>query len=197
MGRGSRGFTLLELMIALTIMALIAVNITMVTRTGTEAARAGIFDITLNDELETTLDRISLAVMSSRADDIYPRRTSPGFTPNVTYTVTLGYEGGVEVQGPPERIAFNETALGGQVVWLESPGEVDERRVVWSNWVPILSKREEPNGVDDNANELPDEAGLAFDMDGDLVNIHLTIERLDPHGVPVPKDRLIRVTCRN
>ncbi len=200
------GFTLLEVMIALTIMALIAVNIAMVTRTGSEAARAGIFDITLNDEADTTLDRITLAVMSSRADDIYPRRTSPGFTSDITYSVTLGYEDGVEVQSPPENISFNETPGGGQIVWLESPGEADERRVVWSNWVPTLGSsifagqaftKEELNGVDDNGNELPDEAGLAFDMDGDLVNIHLTIERIGPRGSLVPASRLVQVTCRN
>lgn len=201
MERRNLGFTLLEVMIALTIMALLAVNISMVTRTGTEAARAGIFDITLNDEADATLDRISLAVMSSRADDIYPRRTSPGFTSDITYTVTLGYEGGVEVQSPPESIAFKLTPLGGQIVWLESPGEAAERRVVWSNWVPTLGSstlaKEVLNGVDDNGNELPDESGLAFDMQGDLVNIHLTIERINPQGNLVPAVRLIQVTCRN
>lgn len=197
MRRRDAGFTLLEVMIAMTIMALVAVNISMVTRTGTEAARAGIFDVLLNDEADTTLDRITLAVMSSRADDIYPRRTSPGFTSNITYSVTLGYENGVEVQSPPENIAFNTTPMGGQIVWKESPGEADERRVVWSNWVPVYFAREEPNGVDDNDNGLPDEAGLAFDMEGDLVNIHLTVERLNPQGIAVPVTRLIQVTCRN
>lgn len=203
MRRRDAGFTLLEVMIAMTIMALVAVNISMVTRTGTEAARAGIFDVLLNDEADTTLDRITLAVMSSRADDIYPRRTSPGFTSNITYSVTLGYENGVEVQSPPENIAFNTTPMGGQIVWKESPGEADERRVVWSNWIPTLGSsstvaiKEELNGVDDNGNELPDETGLAFDMIGDLVNIHLTVERLDPQGVPVQEARRIQVTCRN
>ena len=37
--RHKGGFTLLELVIAMTIMALIAVNVSMVTRTGSEAAR--------------------------------------------------------------------------------------------------------------------------------------------------------------
>ena len=41
------------------------------------------------------------------------------------------------------------------------------------------------------------ETGLAFDMIDELVNIHLTIERINPDGQLTPTTRHIQVTCRN
>lgn len=191
------GFTLLEIVIALTITALLAVNIAMVSRTSSEATRSGIFWTTINDEADLTLDRISLAVMSSRADNIYPVRIAPGHTPEISYSVSLGVEEGELIESPPESISYLETGTGGKIVWKESPGLEEERSVTWSNWVPQLHMGEIDNGGDDNDNQLIDERGLAFDMVDDRVNIHLTISRIDHNGELVPTARNITVTCRN
>ena len=195
--RHKDGFTLLELVIAMTILALIAVNVTMVTRTGSEAARSGVFWQTLNDEADQTLDRVSLALMSSTADNLYPQAVAPNYTNEVSYSVSLGVEGGEVIESPPESIRWEEVDDHGRVRWSENPGLPNERSVTWSNWVPTFSEGELFNGDDDNGNSVVDETGLAFDMEGELVNIYLTIERQDPRGEWMPATRKIQVTCRN
>ena len=193
------GFTLLEVMIALAIMVLIIMNVTMVAKTSTEAARNGVFRTRLDDEVNLTLDRISLAVMSSKSDDVYPPTVAPAHTSRVDFAISLGIdENGNEITGDPERIEW-EVGNGtpGRVVWSQNPETVGERSVVWSNWVPELFQGEIINAEDDNQNGLFDEGGLAFDMDGDQVNIHLTIERQDPRGMMVPQNLSVNVTCRN
>ncbi len=191
------GFTLLELVIALAILALVSVNVTLVTRTGSQAVRSGAFWQTLNDEADQTLDRISLALMASDASNLYPIAISPLYTNAVSYKVSLGVEDGQPVESPPESISWEELEDRGRIQWRENPGLPEERGVTWSNWVPSFFDGETFNGSDDNGNALVDESGLAFDMEGDLVNIHLTIERPNPDGQPVPVTRKIQVTCRN
>lgn len=191
------GFTMLELVIALTILALVSVNVVMVARTGSEAARSGAFRQTLNDEADQTLDRISLALMSSDAEDLYPVAIAPLYTNEVTYTVSLGVEDGTPVVSPPESIAWEQTSERGRVRWAENPGTPDERIVTWSNWVPMFFDGELFNGKDDNDNVIVDESGLAFDMKGNLINIHLTVERQGPDGKWVPATRSLQVTARN
>jgi len=193
----SAGFTLLELVIALTILALIGVNVSMVTRTGSEAARSGMFRQTLNDEADQTLDRISLALMSSGAENLYPIAIAPLYTNEVTYSISLGVEDGEVIESQPESITWEQLEDRGRVLWSENPGQPNERSVSWSNWVPTFHEGEEFNGADDNGNVIVDESGLAFDMRGALVNIHLTIERPDHHGEWVPATRRLQVTCRN
>lgn len=195
--RHQAGFTLLELMIALTIVSLLAVNVVMVMRTGSEAARSGVFFKTLNDEADQTLDRISLALMSSDAENLYPVAVAPLYTNEVTYSVSLGVVDGEVIESPPESIGWDALADRGRVLWAENPGLENERIVSWSNWVPTFHEGEDFNGDDDNGNEIVDESGLAFDMIGALVNIHLTVERQGPDGEWTPTTRRLQITCRN
>ena len=59
------GFTLVEVLIASVIIALISVNIAMVARTGSQATANGLVHELLDSELDLTLDRIKLALMSA------------------------------------------------------------------------------------------------------------------------------------
>ncbi len=193
------GFTVIEVLIATTILSLIVVNVSMVSDSGSRAARAGAFKSKLEDEADLTLDRISLALMSSSVESVYPQTPAPAYTSEVSYSISLGVGAtGEMISGDLERISWIEQAgLPGRVLWAQNPGLVNERHVVWSNWVPEVFQGEVVNGSDDNANGLADETGLAFDMDRAEVNIHLTIERIDPNGVPTPTQRRVNVTCRN
>ena len=192
-------FSLLEVMIAIVIMVLVITNVTMVAKTSTEAARNGAFRMRLDDEVNLTLDRIALAVMSSKGDDVYPLTVAPAHTSRVDYAISLGIDAdGNQIMGDPERIEWQALAeRPGRIVWSQNPETAEERSVVWSNWVPTLFQGEIINADDDNQNGLFDEGGLAFDMDGNQVNIHLTVERLDPRGIMVPHNLSVNVTCRN
>ena len=84
-----------------------------------------------------------------------------------------------------------------QLVWSQNPGKDEELRVVWCNLVGRYLEGELANGTDDNGNELIDEQGLSFSLQGDQVSIRLTLERQGPDGSFVQKTVETTVTCRN
>ncbi|MEC8513218.1 MAG: prepilin-type N-terminal cleavage/methylation domain-containing protein [Planctomycetota bacterium] len=193
------GFTLVEVIAALAIVGLVLANMAIVTRTGSSAARSGVLQASLNDELDLTLDRITLALMGTSEDEIAGPPMAPACSDYVHYTRTLGYEGGVPVTSDPESIVW-EPAVGvsGHVVWAVNGGEETEREVTWSRAVPAAFLAEiGSNGEDDNGNGLLDEHGLAFTKEGDRVDIYLTVEKLDENGELAQEAETFTVTCRN
>lgn len=201
-GKRKGGFTLIEVMIAMAILGLLVANVGLVSRAGTQAAQAGLFEQLVEDELEQGLDRVRLALMSSTASNLYPTMPAPLSQAYITYSTSLGYENNILVESEPERISWSPTTNGGQMVWELNPDQLGKRRVVWSNSVPSLQMGELANEVDDNGNGLQDEQGLAFHVESGSaeevqVFVHLTIEKTNPNGQLVPSARSINVTCRN
>jgi len=191
--RARAGFTILELVIGLVILGLLLANVGMVLRSSTAAFEAGALSGALENQLEQTMDRIELAIMSSDGEDLAP--SAPLSASIIDYERCLGVEDGELVLDDPERI---ELVLGsGQVVWTQNPEAAGERRVVWTRWVPEYLELELPNGADDNDNGVIDEGGLAFDLDGKQVSIRLTLEREDERSTRYARTRESRVTCRN
>ncbi|MBL4770317.1 MAG: prepilin-type N-terminal cleavage/methylation domain-containing protein [Planctomycetes bacterium] len=197
------GFTLIEVLIASVIFALISVNIAMVTRTGSQATANGIMHELLDSELDLTLDRIKLALMSASADNVYPQVSAPASNERIEFSASLGVQGGIHIMGDPERIEWtpteNET---GKVIWTQAVGLPGERKIQWSRSVPILQNKEVINLGDDNFNGLVDEPGLAFHMqhasDEEMqVFVTLTITKTDASGRIVPANRQVNITCRN
>lgn len=197
------GFTLIELTISIAILGLLIANVGMVTRTGGRAARAGLFEQLIEDELEQGLDRARRALMSSTANNLYPTFTAPLSNDEITYSMSLGYEDDAFVESDPERISWEPGLDGsGRLVWSQNPDDPNERRVIWSNSVPTLQRGELDNEVDDNSNGLDDEPGLAFHVEAEpdselQLFILLTIEKIDQDGKRVPASRQVNVTCRN
>jgi prepilin-type N-terminal cleavage/methylation domain-containing protein len=189
------GFTLLEVVIAMTIVGMIAANIAMVTRSSSQAYESGASLSALDAQLDRTMDRIALAVMASRRASLLPANSAPLWTPSLTYDQLLGYEDGAAVVGDVERIAL--VTGPEQIVWTQRPDTPDERRVVWSNWVREYFGVEALNGLDDDLNGLTDEAGLSFTVDGDRVTIRLTLERAGPNNTVIRRTQETTVTCRN
>ncbi len=189
------GFGAIELVIAMAVSAMIIVNVTMVLRTGAKAQQSGAFAMNLENQVEQTMERISLAILSSDGDSL-ALPTAPFSSDTIDYQVSLGVQGGNVVWSDPERIALVPGA--GQVRWSRSPGTPDEQTVVWSNWLPDFLEGENGlNTMDDNANGLVNESGLAFDLDRDLVTIRLSITRQDEDGNTHTRTKMVQVTCRN
>ncbi len=197
------GFTLIEVLIASVIFALISINIAMVTRTGSQATANGIMHELLDSELDLTLDRIKFALMAASADNVYPQVSAPASNDRVEFSTSLGVETGVHVMGDPERIEWLPTeGDSGRVVWTQALGLPNERTIQWSKSVPTLQNKEVVNLGDDNFNGLVDEPGLAFHMqhasDEEMqVFITLTINKADSSGRLVPANRQVNITCRN
>jgi hypothetical protein len=53
------------------------------------------------------------------------------------------------------------------------------------------------NGLDDNGNGLVDERGLAIELDGDVLTVHLSLERRGPDGAPIVRTQQTSVRLRN
>jgi prepilin-type N-terminal cleavage/methylation domain-containing protein len=189
------GFTIIELVFAAAILALLSLNLAMVLRTSSNAFETGVFKKVIDDQAELTMDRISLAVMASAEKDLYPVTVAPLNTPRLDYQTCLGFQDGQLVMGDIERIEYVPT--NGLIVWSQNPSSPDARSVVWSSWVPNNLEGEMANGLDDNGNGLIDEQGLSFDSSGPKVRILLTLERKDSNNVTYRRTLASTVTCRN
>ncbi|MFT4540853.1 MAG: prepilin-type N-terminal cleavage/methylation domain-containing protein [Planctomycetota bacterium] len=191
----SVGFTLIEIMIAMTIMGLIVMNVSLVMKTSKSATDAGIRLAQLDNQASFTMNRIANAIMASSSDGITPAPEAPDSEKYLDYKRNVGIVDGVITWGEDERISLEDDS--GQIVWIENVDEPEERRVVWSNWVSEFLEGELENGSDDNLNGLFDENGLSFDMNGRKVTVRLTLRQEDQHGQEYNKTLVTRVTARN
>lgn len=189
------GLTALEMVIGLTIAALVMMNVTNILRSSTDVYQSGSLSNVLEEQAELAMERISYAVMEARLSDIQAP-SAPFMTPALEFQRVIGVEDGVELVGLPEHIEL--VVETGQVVHTEENLlGVAERRVVWANHVPELLEDEIANDEDDNANLLRDEAGLSFDRRDGQVAINLTLRRVDTNEVVYTRTLHTRVTCRN
>ena len=196
------GFTLVELMIAITIFGLISVNIAMVSRTSSKATESDMFRQLLDSELDQTLERIRLALMAAAADNVYPQIPAPLSESHIDYSTSVGVNNGKLVLGSPERIRWIASQDKGRVTWTHAVGQPEENEIQWSGNVPILQDKEVVNERDDNFNDLVDEPGLSFHVehadDKELqIYVTLTVSKEDSSGSTIPVHRRVNVTCRN
>lgn len=193
--RGRRGFTLIEIMITISLVGLVMVNVWMVLRESSDAYSARTVDYDAEVQAQRTLDRICEALIGSNRDSLMIPAENPLFNSQLDFEINIGFEDGVPVFGEPQRIALEDEDRS--VVWTQILGEDEERRAVWTRHVRDLLEGEVLNGEDDNGNGLVDERGLNFSLDGKMVVVRLTIERPGPNGGLVTKTLESRVTCRN
>ena len=194
-GRQS-GFTLIELMIAFSLLTILVVKLTMVVDQASKTHQRESLAMALEDQAILVLDRVSFAIIGSDADTLLPEPEAPFFTPEIEYQVSLGVEDGEVVWSDPETIGLDadDPAL---LYWGKNKDALDERVVVWCRTVAEFMKDEILNGADDNLNGITDETGLSFVVDGDSVTIRLTLERLNKEGGPARISKETTVTCRN
>ena len=197
--RNNTGYSLVEVLIAASILLLLMANVAMVTRAGKSAAQSGVFHMSLDDELNLTVERISFAVMAADSDDVDGAGAAPITTETIEFSSTLGLSDGTVVRGPVEEIAWLPTTdEDGRIVWREQPTTPEERTVNWSSAVPHVGQNEiDGNGADDNDNGVQDEKGLGFTKLGGFVSVYVTVERMNGKGKRVPKSTVNHVTCRN
>lgn len=189
------GFTLLEALIALTVVGLVLGNIVMVMRSSSDAYDEETSKASLELQLDQTLDRIVLALMAASAESLEPGASNPAFHDRMEYMQSLGVNDGELVLSAPERIEFR--LEGGEVVWLERPGEPGERAATWSRWVRPFLEGELPNGVDDNGNGLIDESGFHIQRIGTMLTVRLCVQEAGGGGTSERASVVTSVTLRN
>ena len=189
------GFSLLELLIGLAIFGLVLGNIVMLQNASNDAYESGVFGSALDDQVDSTMDRIQQAIMSTSVDRLDEVLTAPSFVSSIEYEIVTDVVDGEPIVGVPERIEF--VTATGQIVWTRNPDAPDEMMLIWNKFVPELLEGETVNGVDDNDNGIADEEGLAFNRDQEQILVRLTLQREDSKKVVYVRSRSRRVTCRN
>jgi prepilin-type N-terminal cleavage/methylation domain-containing protein len=189
------GFTVIELIIAMTLVGLVLTKLTLVMDQARRAHEDESVSMALGDQANELLDKIAYALIGASREKLLPGSSAPFFGASLTYQISLGIEDGDVVWSDPEMIAFDEEGL--QVFWAQNAGEANARKAEWANTDSQMYEDELLNGDDDNGNGLADEHGLSFVLDGDSVTIRLTLERSTENGGRIQETRSTTVTCRN
>lgn len=186
---------MLEAIIALTVTALLLGNIAMVQNATGDAYESSVFGSNLEDQADTTMDRIALAVMSTSIDRLDEVLNAPSFVSSIDYEVVTDVVNGQPIIGTPERIQFDVGES--KVIWVRDPDTPEATEITWTKHVPMLLEGEEPDAIDNNGNGIADEQGLNFSANQSQITVHLTLTRTDSRGVEYTRTVSRRITCRN
>ena len=190
------GFTIIEVAIALVLLAVVSIKIALLLDMASTSETEDAAEMALEDQTRRVLDQIAFAVMGANRETLFPDPESPTYSEEVQYEISLGVQDGQVVWSDPEQIGL-EDGNDARVLWLQNPNQLEERRVVWCNIVRPFLEGEVLNGVDDNGNGLVDEKGLNFTLQGNMVAIRLSLERVRSNGETITNSVETQVTLRN
>jgi prepilin-type N-terminal cleavage/methylation domain-containing protein len=210
------GYSLVELLVAVTILALMLGMLSLASSANSAAFNSGISRAHLESQIESAMQRVGAELRVAGRSTLDPQLAPGQATDSLEYLQALDLQAGQVVWSQPRRLAFEyapgETNDGtdndsnglvdeGRLVLTLDLGTPDERRVVLTNWVPELLEGELPNGADDNHNGLSDEHGFSVervaDPAGDALLVRLSLQRRDANGRPVIKTIQAKVRVRN
>jgi type II secretory pathway pseudopilin PulG len=207
------GFTLVETMIATTMLGLILGAIGLTVLRGKENFRQGVSVTVLEGRAQRLLDRIADELRYAGRNSLLVQPLAPSGSSALEFQVCNGYADSATLWSNRMSIARTadprDPADGidndgdgvideGQVVLTRNLGEFDEIDVVIGSGVSRLLQGETANVLDDNGNGLIDEPGLSFLLDGtSSLRVRLTLEARDPRGLPLMRTVQTTVNMRN
>lgn len=206
------GYTLVELALVATILTVALGSLTLFSRNTTSAINSGASQAELDAELRRTLHRITEELLPSGMAVIAPQPMPVEGGTAITYRRSEGQVNGRIRWGNPRRLAFvlepgevndgldnngNGLVDEGMVQLTLDEGLQTQQTVTLCHGVRKLGRREEDNDQDDDEDGLVDEPGLAFRLDGNVLRLSLTLERLDPQRHPVAQTLETVVQPRN
>ena len=209
-------YSLVELLVAVTILAMLLGMLSLTGSANSAAFNSGISRAHLESQIESAMQRVGAELRVAGRSSLVPALAPGQATDSLAYVQALDLQAGQVVWSEPRRLAFEyapqETNNGtdddgnglvdeGRLVLTLDLGTPDERRVVLTNWVSELLEGELPNGADDNGNGLADERGFSVervaDSAGDALFVRISLQRRDANGRPVIKTVQVKVRVRN
>jgi prepilin-type N-terminal cleavage/methylation domain-containing protein len=209
-----RGFTLIEALIAATLLAILFLAVAQTSARASNAFDEGSTEHTLQTGTHACLERIARAIEFADGS-ILVSGTVAGSSGDhqVTFNTPASFEGGVVTwsqtqiftEYEPEELNDGKDNNGNgladesQVVLIEDFGSANPRRVVLVKGVPELYDGESANTTDDNGNGLKDETGLSFSAPAgtSTVFVRLTCQHRDEDGRLLTKTAETAVRLRN
>jgi len=190
------GFTLIEILISVTVIGVTLGSVIMSMGQGAAAWQSNMAAGTLDAKTERTLSRIIRYLESASGDNIQPDLGLTPLSSWIDFQEITGYGGGAVSLSETSRIQL-EIAPGEidngaddngnglidecRVVLIRDPGG-DETQVVIANGIREYLEGETGAVGDENGNGLFDEPGLCFDLEGNTLNIRITLEKVGPSG---------------
>jgi prepilin-type N-terminal cleavage/methylation domain-containing protein len=190
------GFSITEVLIASTILALVLGSTAMVAVSSTRAQQFTGAKAKVQDIARRAADRVADELLNASATGLFPD-PQPFGTSDVLFQVAEGVTGGAIDWSAPKRLSFqydtgeiddgidnngNGLVDEGVLVLTIDAGGPSELSVVLCRGVRELLEGEVQNGVDDNGNGLIDEPGFSVQRSGDLLVVRISIEKPGPEG---------------
>jgi prepilin-type N-terminal cleavage/methylation domain-containing protein len=207
------GFTLIEVMIGVTVMALFLGAVGMVTLSAQGVYEQGISSASLEARARRAVQRIASELTAAVAASITPRPEGAMGGSEFTFRTSMGFVGPVQQWSSTSRIQLRpDPRDANDGIDNDSDGLIDERQIVLVRDVGLgteteavicggvreLLEGETANLVDENGNGLLDEPGLSFLIDdNDTLMIRLTLEARDPNNLVVMRTVQTSVHLRN
>lgn len=180
-----RGFTLIEILIAVTIFAVLASTIYLMMASTTNAYASGSIQAGLNAQARDLFERITLELSDAGISTLNP--SIPTGATTLTFQRNVGYAGGVISYGPAITYAFvtepGEYPNGKDD---NGNGRIDEGRLI----------RTENNQSVSLSSDLA-AGGIAFTRDGNAIQITLVLEKVDDRRQVVRTTSTTTIQVRN
>lgn len=207
------GFTILEMVVSVSLVSIMASIAVMIQTTGNSALKASNQQIEAESKARRAVERIAQELQRAVVMNLFTNFTplAPD-SPDLTYLSAAGLIDGELVAGFVTSIAWEPDPRDpdngidddgdglvdeGVVALWKKVGEADEVRVVLCNDVTELFDGELPNGADDNGNGIADEAGLHFVQDGNLITVRLCVSGVASDGTTVVRTAETSIRLRN
>ena len=206
-----RGYSLLEAVIAVTLLGIFFGGVGLLSARTSDAYQEGSAAAELDARVGRALSEIARELEDSGRGELVPEPLAPLGAEALDFRAVADLVGGV-TWSPTRRIAWerepgenddgvDEDGDGlvdeGRVVWIENPGQPDERRRVLIGGVPELDFGETANNLDDDGDGLIDERGLAFVVEGDVLGVRLTAQDGRDGGRVLVRSAATSVHLRN
>jgi len=205
------GFTLIEVLIASSIFALVISSTAMVVATSTSAHGLSSARNNTQDLARRASNRIVDELVNASSTSLFP---DPGAfaTSDLVFQVADGVTAGAVDWSAPKRLAFqyetgevddgldnngNGLIDEGVLVLTLDDGGPAELAVVLCHGLRELGEGEIFNGLDDNGNGLVDEGGFSVRREGSVLTVRVTVEKRGPDGELLTSTTETGVRLRN
>ncbi len=196
MKRTSRaGFSLFEMLIAVTIMAIVMGGAVGLFSSASGAFRSGSERLVIENQGNRAMEQIINSLRVADRASVATVAGPPFGSTEVDFQRNLGLDGQESAWSSPESIRYvpGEQAIA----WVRNPNLPDEETFRRFGRVAALMEGETLNAADDNGNGLIDEPGFCLSFSDGRLQVFLTMEQVDSEGRTVRRSWSTTLSSRN